>query len=1137
MQIEKKYFKGVLDADSVDILVPPDAWVNAENVRYGTTDAGVIGTVESVGSNTPIESFIPSLDRLFVFGHAIEEARNRIVYFRWGDVPLLYAIYCFDFNLNERFTVIDELNVVGGLGFDEDHPIHSARIVNGILYWVDALNEGRSINIDAWIATNSGTYITDAIPYISPVEQIDINLIKTPPALSPNIQKDTDGTVATNFIANDSFMFAFSYVFYTNEESILGTFSPASRLNKVNDTFNRIVVTMDSAQTIPQTVRMVNLWVRFGTSCVNIKTWDKDVAAESAQIDDQNNGISVLTYNFYNNVTGQSITEAQALKPFDSIPRRPQTLEVAKNRLHLGGGISGYDTPLVSSLSYMVTEVDIEGATALNKNLIEVKFFRPLFDPGDTYSGWYVFLNAGEADPLPSGYYAITATEQVGTNTPPPLPAAPVSITPAALTFRGLTQTDVLANLEAAFSVDLTIIYTFTTTSNIVEITGTSISAFDIYKTNSPYKIAIVFYDFAMRKCAIVNASELDVFIPPRPFELTTGVNGIVWTVSNTNALNEIPDWAYYYTVVRTLNLRTRFFIQSILNGGAVKYATKDANGVYVFTDNTFVNGTVGLALSTISLVQAGLGYTFAQGDVCLLTDMSDVTYTLPVIGQFGNYIILKPIDLGDVSVQRFVYEIYSPYQTSTQEPFYEVGNMYSINNPGTVLRQYGTLSDILLPDSYALSRNFEIISYFAETMSPNDFFYARWDTDAGKVNLSSKLGDQEQPQTIRWSNTFIAGTMVNGLSTFEPLNFLTLPQETGAIQKLQLTSKVQNEQGVVMLAINTVETCSMYLEETQILDATGTTQFFASSEGVIGTVNVLKGSYGTRNPESVTEYRGYVFWLDIDSDRYIRYSLNGLFPISEYRMSRFWKLWCTQFKSMTRAQFTQLGSRPFVFSAVDPRHDELLISIPKLLVQPPRGYLPDYPNVIYPFDIYDGQAKTLVFKIQEELSHWQGAYTFYTDQLINFKSELYSAFKTILWLHNQVNSYCNFYQVQYKSKVMFIANQDASEVKSYNDNAIEGNMLPTFTYFRSEYPWEQGSDLADFDWENKEGVFYCFIYRNRLTPSATGHIANGLIVGEKMRTTALRVLIEWTITTTPLELKFYNIGYTKSLGHTVVLK
>ena len=1146
MNYEKKYFgNGSGNFDDADFVLAPNQWVNMENCRVLSTDKGVIGTVESIGGTNLLSTILPSITFVQV-GSTVDEENNRIIYFLKDLYGPWDQIVCYDIAGSVFYTVLLANQVTGGLNFAKNNIIHSARINNGLLYWVEYLtNEPRKINIDAGIKMNHPSFDTNVVAYISPIDWTEITIIKPPPALQPNFERAYDSSFANNFVANESFMFAYQYIYYDNETSVVGTYSAATRLNKTTDNYNRTNVTMQAGARVPQTVRIVNLIVRYGNSAFIIKTWDREIASESTEIDNQNSGSQVLTYYFYNNITGPAIAGDNILKPFDSVPIYSKTLEIAKNRLFLGNNIEGYNTPAATSLAFTLTAQAISGGSSINKNLISVQAAGSGL-PRDQYSAWYVYLT----EIAPNGYYAITSTEQfcMSCSPPPPaLPPAPTTVGLAGLTFRGATQLGAMQNVNAAFGISVDFVYVFTDTSNIVTITGTSVSTFTIFKTQSQYKLGVEFYDYAMRKCGVVTppftfsaADPTLVTIPARPFSLTSGIGTINWTLSNDNALTEIPEWAYYFTIVRTLNLRTRYFLQAFQQTSSAKYVTKDANGSYEFTNNTFVSNAIGIGIDTTSLVQAGLGYTFTEGDVCYLIKADNSAYTLSVIGQSGKYIIVNvPAGgIGDFTTFQMVYELYTPYQASEQEPYYEIGTMYTILNPGTSGRLYGTTGDFFSPDIYAISRNFDSVTYFAEAMSPNDRLFNRWDNDASKVNYVVKSGQSIKPQNISFSNTYIPGTATNGLSTFEALNEKSVPLENGDLQKLQLTSKTQ-DQGNVMLAVCTNETSSIYLGETQIVDNTGATQFFASSADVISTINSLKGSFGTINPESVVEFRGNVYWVDVSNGKVVQYSLNGLFPISNYKMTRFWNLFCEQYISMDAEDIEALGSRPFIFTTVDPHHWELLITVPRVLETPPMGYLPDppYTDMIYPFDIWDGQAKTLVYKINAEPNFWQGAYAFTPEGYVTVQNKLYSFKNGQLYEHNDTDLLCNFYDVQYKSRIMPIYNQIPERPKVYNNASVEANTLPSLMYFMSLDPYTQVRTLQDFDWEYKEGVLYSQIYRNVLTPSATGLKPNGLVTGERMRTYALRVLLEFEPTTFPVELRFVTLGYTLSLGHTIPIQ
>jgi len=1136
--LEQKIFQDVqsgrLNSDDSLFAVGQNEWVNAENVRTGSTDKGVTGVVESIGGTLLLSPVQPSAT--FVTIGTVEDTENsRLIYFRKNTTGPWDRIDCYYANTGLIYTVLLSADVVGGLNFNKDFPIHSAKIINGLLVWPEGENnQPRQINIDSGIKSYDPSFVTDATPYSFPLNFSEITLIKHPPPLAPNIEKINFTSFASNFVENESFQFCFQYVWYDNQTTVTGTYSIATKLNSPSDNaglgYNAILVVMDAFERIPSRVRIVNLIVRYGNTNISkkVKTWDREIPIEAAQIDAQNNSTVFLNYTFFNNINGETLAQDDTLRPFDNVPIYSETLETAKNRVFLGNNLEGYDTPDSTSLSLATTTTPI-GASFYTKNLISIKQRRFERNPADTwaYVGWYVYMD----ELTPQGFYAITSTEVTVLGFPfyPPLPAAPATVAVSGLTFRGANLSQVLTNTIPPGYQPATR-YDYFGSSTTVNITGASVPNYPVFKSSAFYKAGIVFYDFAMRKCGVVTNDNLIVSIPTRDFAYSTGVNAISWALSNADAENEIPDWAYYYTPVLTLNQLTRFFVDSFTD--AAKYVQKNAQGEYTFTSDTLVTGTIGIGLNTTALYQSGLGYVFNEGDVCILTRDDNRQFRLPVVGQEGNYIIVKASDMGTLLNRRFVYEIYTPYQSSTQEPFFEMGEMYTIDDPGTIFRQYSTLGDIFPSDSFVFTRNYNNSTYFAEAMCPNDKYYKRWDTDAGKANFVTKLGQVRKGRYISFSDTFIPNTEVNGISTFRLGNQVNVPEDCGNITKLQLTSKIQSE-GTVMLSICEVETNSMYLSEVQITDSTGKTQFFSQSDSVIGTINTLKGNFGCIDPTSVVQYRGNVYFLDRNNGRFIQYSLNGLDAISNYKMVRFWRYWCEKFSSMTKAEVEAFGDRPFVFSAIDTAHDELLISLPKLSNEPPKGFLPDYPSTIYPFDILDFQGKTITYKlgVGNTLPHWQGAFTFTTDYFCSLANNLYSFKQGNLWVHNQSGNQNNFYGVQYVSKLMFSFNKLPQVPKIYDNILSESNLVPKFVYFYNQYPEQQSSDLVDFSFTNLEGLWYANVLRNKLIPTAEGFDTDGLMTGEVMRNTNMLVLVQYEPFSLPLQLRMIQVDFSISKG------
>lgn len=657
------------------------------------------------------------------------------------------------------------------------------------------------------------------------------------------------------------------------------------------------------------------------------------------------------------------------------------------------------------------------------------------------------------------------------------------------------------------------------------------------FKAFGIYKICITFRDRYKRVIGNAFTTETLKFqIPDRDYNYTTYVKFIAWTLSNAAAVNEIPFDAESYTIGITKNLQTRFFIDS--KAAAMKYAMKNPSTGLITYQDTYSQGAYGLAFDASYIPTDGMGYQFQPGDLIkVYQNASATTFTLPLIDQDGSYIISKLENLGSFATQpNILFEIYTTYFEVGDDPFYTTGIVYLVANPHTNIRTYGTTADNIGGDVYLYDRFTPTGSYTAENMSPTATHWKEWLGNWGEINLNITSKQVRKKTSIVYSNVIIEGTQTNGLNTFEALNEKILPVDMGALYKLQQTSKVQ-EQGNIMLAIGDKQTASLYLGEVQVVGA-DQNAFLASSPNVIGTINILKGNFGTNMPTSVVEYRGSVFWFDLNSGRIIQYASNGLFPISNYKMTRFWKQWAIQFLSMTKAQVESFGDRPFVFGIVDPAHDELLFSLPKLANYPPKGYIPDYPthetpwivnNFVYPFDPLDFLGKTLVFDLK--YSRWRGSFSFVPEGFCSLQNQLYSFKSGQLYLHNQQNQ-CQYYGVQYYPKVMCVSNMEPTLPKSYNSIAVRSNIVPSFTFFYNLYPYQQGSDLLDYDYRSIEGVWYANIRRNIYQPTATGHTADGLLTAEKMRSTAMMVMLLFSVNTVPLELKFVDFNFSISHGH-----
>ena len=591
-------------------------------------------------------------------------------------------------------------------------------------------------------------------------------------------------------------------------------------------------------------------------------------------------------------------------------------------------------------------------------------------------------------------------------------------------------------------------------------------------------------------------------------------VTALNWSLDNLNALDEIPDWAWYYSIDITKCLSTRIFMDG---AGMATYADRnETTGLFdlktTFTDSAF------LLIESAGLQAFGMGYTFTEGDIIKIVSGS-TEYITAITGTEGKYIMVQPVNLGDLSPSLVTFEIITPYKPSETEPFYETGEMFAISNPATTSRKYGTISGSIGGDVYLLQRTYSTAIFVAEAMSPNDKYWKIWNTNTGRPNIVETIGQVNKGGGRRFSNTFIQGSKTNGLSSYEALNEDILDIENGAIKKLQLANKVQLD-GTVMLNICENENVSTYLGEQEMFDTQGSA-FIAKANSVLGSSKALKGSNGTRNPESVFEHNGLVFYYDARNAVWVQYSVNGLFPISKKKFTRPANLFSKKYSSLTDDEIIALGSEPNVIGGFDPYHKEALFTIPSTET-PPKGYLEDYPTVAYPYDIYDGKGKTLMYKSDADV--WFGGMSFETEKFIKMGNDLYSFKDGCLYIHNQVGS-TTFYGVPFKAKLMYSNNPGA--IHTFLSIGLESNKKPDFVHFRTEDPYVQSSDLITSDFAVKEGVISASLLRDRLSPNTSGDYNKKQVTGDKLFGKALLVMLEYEFEndTTPLQLRVSNVG------------
>lgn len=1111
---EKKIFLEGMNGDDSPRLISDKAALNIMNARVAVSKYGRNLRVQNIPGTTIVaQQAFPPYGSSQTIGSAPDLDNNRLIfcnYNTFGD----HGIYCYDPSQNKIFAVLYDSQVTGGLNFSRNSLIHSCRVQNGCFYWCDSTNnEPKRININAGIETNlTGTYPTVSA-YQWPMSQSVLYWIRRQPGLPLTSVKSTDAGFLNNFIKNEAFEFSWRYIYRDYETSTLSGLSALQNYNVSTDTFNFITISASLLETIQQDVIQVDFVAKYlnGGKSFVIKSWNTLITNDRNAIYQHNHNSIPLSFNFYNDFTGIALDDAYSVKPYDSLPIYAQTIEMARNRAFVGNYTIGYNTPTTTSLA-AITQVQT-GAGSLTGLWIVVRY------------------NSGAST---ANYFYISSLDTFYSPGPYTPPVATVNFALITLVATGWGNFTAYANSIYTGIVSINYEGSSSTVSGgppVPGLTGTK-----AFKSGASYQLSISFLDHAGRKSGILTSTALKLSVAEKIYAQVDYTTAINWTLSNTLATTEIPSWAYYYSVNITKCLTTRFFLDSRVKN--ITYATKDANGLYLFNTDTYAKNLNGVGVDITLLNSYGMGYVFAEGDLMKIYIGSNV-YELSIISEQGNWIICELSNLGTlgnsgVLKTDVLFEIYTPYKPSLSEPYYEVAQIFSINNPTTNTRSYSIVVGTINGDITLLTRNDGTSNYLTENMSPNDKFPYQWNTDSGRPNFIDTIGQQVKTNTISFSNTFIQGTKTNGLSTFDALDVQDISLECGDITKLQVANKIGDEQGTIMLSICEHQTASMYLGESQLVGSSANA-FVAQSTGVIGTINILQGSFGSDRPESVFEFLGLVFFIDTINGLFLQYSPEGLEEVSKYKQTRFFKRYCADYRAASTGNLDNINGFHHIRSCVNPFTKEVLVTLPGLIYQNYANVLPSYSTVpsyatsiINRFDIYDQLSKTMSFSYEQNI--WGDNYEWLSEWSDYLDTQMYLFKNGNLYIADSDTAHYNrVFGVDYPVRICVAWNNNPSAIKDIASIGIEGNAAPDFTVLYSDNPNIQITDLTSTDFTNQEGVYYAPFFRDRLSPNATGTADEKLYTGDEIKSPYPLLMIEFQQYSQLFYLEMINLQYNLS--------
>ena len=350
--LKRHFISGKMNKSVDERLVPNGEYVDALNVRLGSTEASEIGSVENSKGNTKVTSLEYNGTALSNNAKCIgtlDDSANETLYwlvhdpsFGVGATGKLDLIVSIDLKVDALvyhvISIDDGGNTDTTLNFNPTYLVTGIDLVEDQLFFTDDYNPPRVINVKR--------------NYENPDANIDqftaeeLLVIKKPPVEAPtftlNLTPGEEDYLEERFIC-----FGYRYKYADNQYSATSQFSePAftpkpfnysgrSNLNEgMVNAKNQAVISYNSGG--PLVVGVDLLFKESGNSIIKV----------IQKLDKQQEGLADntdYTFTFNSNKIFTVLPDSQLLRLFDNVPRFAQAQTVMGNRLVYGNYVDGYD--------------------------------------------------------------------------------------------------------------------------------------------------------------------------------------------------------------------------------------------------------------------------------------------------------------------------------------------------------------------------------------------------------------------------------------------------------------------------------------------------------------------------------------------------------------------------------------------------------------------------------------------------------------------------------------------------------------------------------------------------------------------------------------------------------------------------
>ena len=360
--ITRNFIKGRMNKSVDERLIPDGEYVDAINVRMGSTEGSEIGVIENTKGNLALTTLqynnVPLSTSAKCIG-AYEDGANETIYWFVHDsafpvsteAPLGKIDLIVSYDVQDgiiRYHVIS-VNDGGGvnttLNFNPKYLITGVDLVEDLLFFTDNINPPRFINRKSGYPDPN----TLGVDYDGNGALLSERLlvIKRPPLYAPIVELQEIPLAEDNYLEDRYICFAYRYRYADGEYSATSPFSdPAfspknfdfSTNSYLNDgminKFNSANVSYNTGGPLVESIELLFKEAQNST----IKVIDKFNKNDRGFSDN-----STETYTFTNSNIFTILPNSEILRLYDNVPRFALGQTIMGNRLIYGNYIDGYN--------------------------------------------------------------------------------------------------------------------------------------------------------------------------------------------------------------------------------------------------------------------------------------------------------------------------------------------------------------------------------------------------------------------------------------------------------------------------------------------------------------------------------------------------------------------------------------------------------------------------------------------------------------------------------------------------------------------------------------------------------------------------------------------------------------------------